>query len=144
MKGDPLPETNHISRLCLKKTIQNGEIEWSAFLPRKEPPEDSLSVNWLEYLELDTRTSEVSELWNIYSRKFRSLRGTQIAILRVGEVKEQILKNTPDRRILRILHDPDSRFNDPSHSGIYDLTPNDLEIGELIRQKVLEKYHFSS
>jgi hypothetical protein len=139
-----IPDIDHISRLCHKKTIQEGKIQGSAFLPRLE--EDSVSVNWLEYLKLSTRESEICELWNIYSRKFKKIKGAQITILNVGELREQVLKNSSDKRKLAVLHDPileDSPLNDPSHSGIYNLRPDDVEIAEIFLQIIRETSHFN-
>jgi hypothetical protein len=145
LKGDAIPESDHFSRLCLKKTINEGEVQAAAFLPRRAT-EESISINWLEALGLSDRNSEIDELWRIYSRKFNKLKGAQIALLNVGQLREVVLNNSSDKRNLAVLHDPilseNPALNDPSHSGIYNLKPDDIEIAEIILQTILENHHF--
>jgi len=59
MKGDPIPDKDHIARLCSPKTVPDGQIEASAFLLRRD--EESLSINWLESLNCSSRECEITE-----------------------------------------------------------------------------------
>lgn len=137
MKGDTIPDEHHIARLCNPKHIDGGLIQATAFMLRAN--EESLSVNWLEFLNRLDRMSEIAELRNIYSGKFTKV-GTsaKITILSVGEVREKALRESPDQRNLKVLHDPE--INDPSHSGIYNLKYDDELIAELILETVRETY----
>ena len=49
MRGDALPDADHVSRYCKPSTVQDGKVQPNAFFFRDG--EDYLSVNWLEYLK---------------------------------------------------------------------------------------------
>jgi hypothetical protein len=104
--------------------------------------EESLSVNWLEFLKLPSRESSISALRKTYRSKFSIGAGARLAVLNVGEVCDKVLKESPDKRKLEILHDPEVTpdYEDPSHSGIFHLRYDDDLIAELILETVLEIY----
>ena len=139
MKGDSIPDQHHVARLCDNKHIDGGFIQATAFMLKSR--DDSLSVNWLEFLNCSCRESEIDELRNTYSRKLKLGAKAKIAVMTVGEVREKVLKESPDRRNLKALHDPQYGIvNDPSHSGIYNLKHDDELIAELILETVQETY----
>jgi len=140
MKGDPLPDSNYIARYCKPTQAPNGQIQATAFMLRSGG--ESLSVNWLEYLNCSSREHEISEIRNIYPSTFRRVgANAKIAVLNVGEVRGKVLTESEDRRNLEVLHDPkEDEPSDPSHSGIYNLKPDDELIAELILETVLEDY----
>ncbi len=134
MKGDKIPDNDHIARLCHNKHVEDEQILATAFHLR--PDEDSLSVNWLEFLKCASRYREIDEIRKIYSETFSSVGiRAKIAVLNVGEVREIVLT---DGLNLEVLHDP--LVNDQSHSEIYYLKQDYMRIGELIRQKICETY----
>ncbi|GAN32697.1 MAG: hypothetical protein DYG83_01670 [Candidatus Brocadia sp. AMX2] len=139
MKGDKIPDKNHIARYCKPTQVSDGQIQATAFMLRTD--EESLSVNWLEFLNCSSRGSEIIEIRKIYSKKVR-VGGlhAKIAVLNVGEVRKKVLEESPDRRKLEVLHDPAPEMNDPSHSGIYNLKQDDELIAELILETVREVY----
>jgi len=144
MKSDQIPDQDHIARYCsFRRLSDDGQPEPTAFMLKParpaEPPEESLSVNWLEYLECPDRTSKIAEIRRIYRETFDVGAQAKIAILNVGEVCDKVRTESPDRRILQVLHDP-IVTKDPSHSGIYNLRQNDRVIAELIVETVLESY----
>jgi len=136
MKGDSIPDKDHIARYCAPKTIDDGKILASAFLLREN--EDGLSVNWLEYLGCASRDLEIAEVRKAYSAKLSVGAKAKVAVLNAGEVREKIETESPDNRILDILHEPEEK--DPSHSEIYNLKPDCELIAELILQAVNETY----
>jgi len=137
MKGDTIPDQHHVARFCDNKHIDGGFIQATAFMLRSG--EESLSVNWLEFLNCSCRESEIDELRKTYSRKLKLGMKAKIAVLTVGEVREKMLRESTDRRNLKVLHDPET--NDPSHSGIYNLRHDDeIIIAELILETVQETY----
>jgi len=143
MKGDQIPDPDHIARLCHAKHVPDGQIQATAFMLRS-PNEPYLSVNWLEFLNCSSRDTEISEIRNVYSLKFNRIgAGAKIAVLNVGEVREKILTESPDRRKIEVLHNPDpieDGPSDPSHGGIYNLTQDYELIAELILETVHEAY----
>ncbi len=118
----------------------NGEVTGVSFYLRAE--EEYLSVNWLEFLGLGDRDSEIGEIRRVLSTK-RNLGSTaKIAVLNVGDMKDHVRQNSPDPRDLRVLHRPDEPpdMPDPSHSGIFDTRQDEQLIAELIAEKVLETF----
>ena len=137
MKGSVIPDNDHVARLCLPKHVDDGQIQATAFLLRAG--EESLSVNWLEFLKCQNRESEIDEIRAVYSKKLTVRKRTRIAVLNVGKTHKKVLTESPDGRNLEVLHNPSK--NDPSHSGIYNLRQDDELIAELILETVLETYH---
>ncbi len=139
MKGDSIPDNNHIARLCLPKHVDNEQIQATAFQLRP-PNEPFLSVNWLEFLKCQSRESEIEEIQKVYCAKLDVKPRAKIAVLNVGDVRNKVLAESQDRRNLEVLHDPEEPA-DPSHSGIYNLKQNDeIEIAELILETIRESY----
>ena len=116
MKGDQIPDPDHIARFCRPMQVSDGQIQATAFMLRSG--EESLSVNWLEFLNYSSREREIIEIRNIYSAKLRVGARAKIAILNVGEVRENVLTESPDRRNIEILHDPIEN-DDPSRMMIH-------------------------
>ncbi len=143
MKGDKIPDQNHIARYCKPTQVSDGQIQATAFMLRKD--EKSLSVNWLEFLNCSSRECEITEIRNIYSSKLSVGASAKIAVLNVGEVRKKVLTESPDRRNIEVLHDPitdehNPLHNDLSHSEIYNLKQDDELIAELILETVHEIY----
>ena len=137
MKGDKIPDENHVARYCSPIHVPGGEIQATAFMMRQV--DTSLSVNWLEYFKCSSRESEIAELRKAYSAKNLIVKAAgKIAVLNAGEVREKVLTESPDSRKLEVLHNPEEK--DPSHSGIYNLRNDDELIAELILETIVETY----
>lgn len=140
MKGDKIPDNDHVSRFCDNKHVVDNQIQATAFQLRRN--EESLSVNWLESLNCTNRENEIDEIQQVLSQKLKIGTRARIAILNVGETCQSVLTETEDSRILEVLHDPeDTPISDPSHGGVYNLRYNDHPfISELILETVLETF----
>ena len=136
MKGDKIPNQHHITRCCQPKYILDGQIQPGAFKLRAG--EESLSVDWLEFLNCSSRESEITEIRNIYSAKLNVGARAKIAVLNVGEVLQKVHTESLDGRNLEVIHVP--LIDDPSHSGIYNLKQDDELVAELILETVREAY----
>ncbi len=136
MKDDPIPNDDHISRLCFPKHVDEGQVQPTAFLLRKGEPE--LSVDWLEILNCTGREEEVAKLRDVYSSRLAVKATAKVAILNVGEACENVREGSPDNRQLDVLHDPIG--DDISHSGIYNLIEDDELIAELLLEIVCETH----
>lgn len=136
MKGQAIPDSDHVARYCKASTVEHGEISATAFMLRET--EEYLSVNWLEELRRSNRASQIRDLQELYARKLRVGAVARIAILNVGIVRTKVERDSLDRRVLRVLHDPEP--DDPSHSGIYNIPHDDEIVAELIAQVVLENH----
>jgi hypothetical protein len=137
MKGEAVPDSDHVARYCKASTIEDGEVQATAFMLRDG--EEYLSVNWMEYLNCSNKRDEILALQGIYSRKLSVGTTARIAILNVGAIRTKVARESPDMRRLRVLHEPIIP-EDPSHAGIYDFSTEEELIAELIAQTVLEKY----
>jgi hypothetical protein len=136
MKGEKIPVQNHIARFCRPMQVHDGQIQATAFMLRAD--EESLSVNWLEFLNCSSRKCEITKIRTIYSETFNVGARAKIVVLNVGEVCEKVLTESPDGRNLEVLHDP--LVNDQSHSEIYNLKQDDELIAELILETVREAH----
>jgi hypothetical protein len=132
MKGEIIPDNDNIARFCLPSKIDNGQIQATAFMLRQN--EESLSVNWLESLKCSNRESEITQIREIYSKRFTVKPLAKITVLNVGKVRKEVRKKSPDGRNLEVLHEP--LEDDPSHSGIYNLKPDNELIAELILETI--------
>jgi hypothetical protein len=64
MKGDAIPDNNHIARLCFPKHVDNEQIQATAFMLRASD-DGRLSVNWLEFLNCPSREGEIEEMQKV-------------------------------------------------------------------------------
>jgi len=68
MKGEKIPDQNHIARFCRPWQVHEEQIQATAFMLREG--EEYLSVNWLEFLNCSNRENEITKLRTIYSETF--------------------------------------------------------------------------
>ena len=95
-------------------------------------------MNWLEYLDRSSRGGAVDEVRRLYNSKFTVGRNARIVVLNAGQTCAAVYAGTQDERVLDILHIP--LKGDPSHSGIYNMRPDQELIAELIRETVRETH----
>jgi hypothetical protein len=142
MKGDAVPDSDHISRYCKGTQVNSdGTINGTAFRLRdtQHGPEQYLSVNWLEDLDKPNRPAEIDEIRRVLDTKLNITSSAKIAILGVGEMRRYVSEESEDGRLLQVLHEPEVPL-DPSHCGIYGLTLDDDLIADLISDVVQEIY----
>jgi len=137
MKGDKIPDSDNIARFCRPWQAPEGEIQATAFMLRTG--EESLSVNWLEFLKCSDRKNEIREIQRIYSKTLSVSVNARIAILNVGEIRNIVRTESPDNRNIEVLHDP-IPGGDQSHSGVYNLEQDNEFIAELILETICENY----
>lgn len=141
MKGDPVPNPHHIARYCGGTQInEDGSISGAAF--RLRAGEEFLSVNWLEFLYRTTR-DEIGEIRRVLGAKLRLGATAKIAVLGVGQLRRYVHSESPDKRDLRVLHEPELP-GDPSHSGVFNVFPDDDLIADLIAEIVQETHPVKS
>ena len=134
MRGDPLPEQDHVSRYCRPTSLgEDGQPNGTALMPRGD---ECLSVNWLEYFDLPDQEAQIAQVRQVIGIGVAA-KG-KFAVLNVGEVIDYVRENDPDNRVLDILHEPEE--NDPSHSGICGYSHDDYLVGDLIAEIVRGTY----
>ena len=140
MKDEPVPPDHHVSRYCRGGSLLNGEVTGASFILKND--EEYLSVNWLDFLGLGDRDSEIEEVRRVLGTKLIMGSTAILAVLNVGNTQGHVRQNSQDDRDLRILHRPDEPPDKPdlSHSGIFDTKEDEQLIAELIAAKVLETY----
>ena len=95
MEDDALPESDHVSRYCGRGTLsESGDVTGTSFL--LGPDDEYLSVNWLEFLKLDSRQAEIEEVRRVLSTKLTLGAAAKIAKLNVGEVISYVIGGSPD------------------------------------------------
>ena len=140
MRGQKLPDQDHISRFCPPKTAPNGIITAAAFLLR--PEEEGLSVNWLEFLKCLCRKDEIREIKQTYSRKLKVSKNSRIAVLNVGTMCNTVFEQSSDNRRIVVHHQPEPPI-DPSHSEVFNLREDNQLIAEVILRTILENHPVS-
>jgi hypothetical protein len=130
-----------MSRLCGGSHIDNGSAKAGAFLLGASHA--YLSVNWLEFLGLPDRASQIGELRRVLATKRTVGARARIAVAEVAEVRGIVQRESEDHRQLRVLHEPeeDPARPDPSHSGIHGLKEDDLEIAILLARVFSREMH---
>jgi len=140
MKGDTVPDDNHVSRLCGGSHIDDGVVQAGAFL--LAAGHTYLSVNWLEHLGLKDRASEIAEIRCVLATKRRIGATARIGVAHVGNMRRLVRSESEDARELRVLHEPEENPSrpDPSHSGVHNLRHDDLMIAVILSRAFSETY----
>lgn len=138
MKGDRVPDQDHVARYCPpSRFTEDGRITGAAFQLR--PGEKELSVNWLEFLSPAGRDVQIREIRKVLALKMsRVSTAAKIALLNVGQMCDHVCANSSDGRSLEVLHIPEQ--DDPSHSGIFNYREDDILIADLIAEIVQETH----
>lgn len=138
MKGDPLPEPDHVTRYCGGAQVhEDGSIDGVAFCLRQRGDstwERSLSVDWLECLGPEDRDAQIAALRGVLAGRLKLGGKALIAVLAVGGLIERVRLESEDGRLLHVLHDPDDTpgREDLCHAGIFGLRPEDALIGDIL------------
>lgn len=144
MRDDPIPHIDDITRLCGGSHIdpETGSIGPGAFMLKEKDTDRSLSVNWLNYFQLN-RESQVDEVRRVLTKKIRVRTSARLAVLNVGQAINSVQDATGGTASILILHAPDSlesQWDDPSHSGIYGLYIDDDISAVALSEKIIEIY----
>ena len=85
MRDEPIPPDHHVSRYCRGGSLLNGEeVTGASFFLRVD--EEYVSVNWLEFLRLGDRDSEIEEVRRVLGTKMDLGSTAKIAVLNVGDM----------------------------------------------------------
>ena len=104
-----IPDSDHVSRYCSPRTLENGLPTFKAFELREG--DDYLSVNWLEYFGKRTTEENIGEVRKVFVQKgFNVRRSGRFVILHVGSVRSEL------GNIVRFEHRPER--DDQSHSAM--------------------------
>lgn len=142
MNVQVIPNEDNIVRYVppSKISVKNGKriLLNDAFLPREDHPpgtgpEKYVSVDWLEYFREGNLRQKLDQIREILLqvRRFKRISAeSKFAIVRV-----QIVKDAGTAFNRSILVQTRGNPHDPSHSGIYGLTPED----DIITQEIANR-----
>ncbi len=135
-----ISDDGDVTRYCHHKFLtEDGRPTSMAFTLRRTIKEEYLSVNWLQRLNQPNRDAEIDAVRRIYAGKFRHRNpADKIAVMKVGEVREHVRRNSEDVRSLKFVCF-DAR-SDSSYSGIFNYTSDDSDIPVLIAEAVNKVY----
>ena len=138
MKGDRVPDSDHIARYCRGSSVESdGTINRMAFRIRKG--EEYLSVNWLEFLKKPSREEEIDEIRKVLQKKLTLGSRSRIAVANVGS----LINHIRSERILKVKHEPELP-DDPSPRGIFGYRIGDELIVLLTAEVFQESYPSTS
>lgn len=120
MKGDLLPDEDHIARYCSPTRVEEGLPAVAAFEIDKK--HDYLSVNWLEYWGPSDVGSALGRIREDVDLKLS--RDGVFAVLNVAVVTDTVERVTEKPSVVK--HKPTGRSE--SHAGVYGYSQSDLEV----------------
>ena len=145
MKGDPIPDDHHVARHCGgSKVDEEGMPRATAFMLRDGEPD--VSVNWLEYFRIPEREKQIEEVRRVFALKEITVgEKSRFAVLPVGATIGHVMKCTDGKRLISFIHDPEGppefEYDDPSHSGIYGVPPEDKNVvAKYISESAIESF----
>ena len=132
-------DDQHVARYCPRKAItSSGRITGAAFELR-EIDKGRFSVNWTEYLGLDSRKDEIDHLSVWFCEKMKGdLSKTRIAILNVGNTKAHVLEASERRKLIEFHHR--YNINNPSHASIESFELDEFTIFAFIAESIIKSY----
>jgi len=120
-----VPDANRVARASSRKKVtEDGRVLATSFRLR-ENDGGYLSSNWIEAIG-SADTSAIPSIASSYTEKIASFDGT-IVIVPVGKAKEAVISSG---EIITIDHF--NKKSDPSYSGIFGLTVDDMKIPEIL------------
>lgn len=129
-------DIHHMVRHVPPKYIdEDGDITSAAFKLNLDKDEVELSVYWPEYYAGETIfNNQVNKAKDDIRNRITVRKSHKFAIIKVGETKKYVKKESKGARELIFVHTPE---DSDSHSSIYHIEPNQDEIAELIFDTVV-------
>jgi hypothetical protein len=121
MKGEIVPDSDHITRLCGGSHVrEDGTIAASAYKPR--PGETYLSVNWLEFLAMPEQETALAEVRRTLASKRTIGSTSRLAISHVGSMRAFVRQESAAHTDLAVHHEPENSRGDPRMRRIAGFT----------------------
>lgn len=152
MKGDVIPDKDHVVRYCIPRTVnrRTGFPDSEAFTLKREIGEDSLSVNWIEYFGRNVKLNTRDEREDLVAQVRRVIqydldRRGAFAFFGVEEMKWAVERGAGLNPFVE--QDPKgpqpatgrraARGPDPSHALVYGFPEDDHGVGVELRALVI-------
>jgi len=127
-----LPEKNHILRhVPYRKLLTDLDGNVLGILPQAfelREKERGLSVNWVEYFDLDTQEENIEEVVLSLQQSRRISPNSRFAMGNVKKVIDICAENRADK--VKVVHDKNK--SNPSHSLIIRIPRDDLDLREAL------------
>ena len=137
VQGDTIPDTDHVARYCRKTAInEDGKPTGVAFRPK--PIDTYLSVSWLENTGRTSRDAQVLAARTALAAELTLAKSGQMAVLHIEKTRTHVADKSEDKRCLHFSHEPTP--TNPYHSGISNLSADDVVIADLIAEVVCACY----
>ncbi len=138
MKGDPLPDADHVIRHCRERDIkadENGPRGIFPFALDSDP--DGLSVTWMEFFQ-GSLTDQISSVREAIGRQRRIRKSNRLALLNVGKIRS--IGRSFDTE-LRVEHDPDltPRKENPAHSLVIGIQAENEDLKNRLAMEALSR-----
>lgn len=136
MRGDPVPDADHVVRYVKPRSFEDGVIDAGGF--ELGEGHKGISVNWLECFDGD-KQAQLAEVRRLKRLTWR--RNGCLAELNVGQTRWYLSKEIPDILILEDPLDPDPQEGyeaDPSHSLICGVPHDPPERRQAIQDMIAE------
>ena len=129
MNERAVPEDDHVARYCRPLAVRKGKVTSRAFLLRqeteKQPEEEYLSVNWLEYFGDRDKKIAMRHVRSAFEQNFHTSENGRYAILKVRRILDLGIQLNPPRQ-MSVMHLP--RPDNPCHSGILGYTASETSV----------------
>lgn len=116
----------------------------AAFMLKDGVPD--ISVNWLEFFGIPEREKQIEEVRKVFALKEITVGArSRFVVLPVGAMIEKVAICTDGKCLIFVIHDPESPpefdYDDPSHSGIYGVPPEDKNVvAKYISESAIESF----
>lgn len=144
--GAKLSDEHHVVRhIPFPNLRKDGDEKVIGILPQAfqhKLDEKYLSVNWLEYFELDKGNNLVQTKKSIIeAKKSKKISGkSYFAIANVGKIKKAFLNKELDK--IRIAYAPSK--NNPAHSGMYQIPKEDQDLMAMLAEELFDEMYVAS
>ena len=137
MRGKSIPDTDHVVRHTKGSNVhETGRVSGAAFMLRATtPPEEYLSVNWLEHLHPTDIAIQTEKVRAEFAANLKLSRTQRLLRLGIGNTRQYVAQKM-EGRSLAFHHE--ALPTSASHSGIYDCRPDQEMIADLIAETVID------
>ncbi len=134
MKGDSIPNSDHVLRHVNAKLIQGEDIDGGAFRLRKD--ETELSFNWMEYYRTLRIEEQIQSIRDTFPLKVK--KKDKFVKLNVGQAKSHVSGEHPQKKTIDFIEDGCVKV--PSHSVMRGEPDIDAMMGDLLADCILDKF----
>ena len=134
MKGECVPDSDHVLRHIKGRFIEGDEIDGGGF--RLRETETELSFNWIEYYRTLTSDEQLQKIRDTFPLEVK--KKDKFVKLNVGRAKNHVSREHPEGKVIDFIEDGDDEV--PSHCLMTVVPEIDEMIGDLLVECILEVF----